>query len=54
MLVLAVVRDLIVNRRIHSIYLYGLPAFILTQGWVMYTITHHSAWWLTAARFILA
>lgn len=54
MLVLfAVVRDLILNRRIHPVYLYGLPALILTQAWVMYTITHHSAWWLNAARFIL-
>lgn len=53
LILLAVARDLVVNRRIHPVYLYGLPALVVAQAWVMYTITHHSAWWLNTARFIL-
>lgn len=53
LVLIAVARDWIVNRRIHPVYLYGLPAFVLTQAWVMYTLTHHSAWWLSTARSIL-
>lgn len=53
LVLIALARDWLVNRRIHPVYLYGLPAFILTQAWVMYTLTHHSPWWLNTARFIL-
>jgi hypothetical protein len=37
LVLLGVARDLIVNRRIHQVYLYGLPALILGQTVVMYT-----------------
>ncbi len=50
---LGVVRDLIVNRRIHAAYLYALPAFILGQIFVVYTYTHTSAWWMTISHAIL-
>lgn len=50
---LGVVRDLIVNRRIHLVYLYSLPAFILGQIFVVYTYTHHSLWWMTTSHDIL-
>jgi len=50
---LGVVRDLIVNRRIHPVYLYALPAFILGQIFVVYTYTHSSPWWMTTAHAIL-
>jgi hypothetical protein len=50
---LGVVRDLVVNRRIHAVYLYALPAFILGQIFVVYTYTHTSAWWMTTSHAIL-
>ena len=53
LILLAVVRDLIADRRVHPVYLYGLPAFILCQMCVLYTLMHHSAWWLKTARAIL-
>ena len=50
---LGVVRDLIVNRRIHAVYLYALPAFIFGQIFVVYTYTHTSPWWMATAHAIL-
>ncbi len=41
-----VARDLIVNRHIHRVYLYALPAFILGQTVVMYMDAHNSPQWL--------
>lgn len=53
LILLAVGRDLVVDRRIHPVFLYGLPPFIVAQACVMYTLAHHSAWWLNAASVIL-
>jgi hypothetical protein len=53
LILLAIARDLIVNRRIHPVYAYGLPAVVLCQIGVLYTVMHHSAWWLKAAQGIL-
>jgi len=53
LILLAVARDMAVNRRIHPVYLYGLPAFIMCQTLVLYTVVHHSTWWLKTARAIL-
>jgi hypothetical protein len=50
---LGVARDLIVNRRIHAVYLYALPAFILGQILVVYTYTHTSSWWMNTSHAIL-
>ena len=46
-------RDLLVNNRIHSVYLYGLPAFILGQLIIMYTDTHDLQYWLRISHAIL-
>jgi hypothetical protein len=54
LILLGVVRDLIVNRRIHPVYLYGLPAFILCQIVVMYTIIHNSPYWLRIAHALVS
>jgi hypothetical protein len=54
LILLGVARDLIVNRRIHSVYLYGLPAFALGQVIVIYTLTHNSPWWLKIAHAIVS
>jgi hypothetical protein len=40
LVLLGVLRDLIVNRRVHPVYLCALPSFILAQFTVMNTILH--------------
>jgi hypothetical protein len=54
LILFGVARDLVVIRRIHAVYLYGLPAFIAGQVLVTYSFTHHSAWWLKIAHALLA
>lgn len=53
LVLIAVARDQIVNRRVHPVYLYGLPAFIVCQSLVLYTLVHRSAWWMKTAQAIL-
>ena len=48
---LGIARDLIVSRRVHRVYFYVLPAFIICQIAVVYT--YHSAYWLKIAHEIL-
>jgi hypothetical protein len=54
LILLGVARDLIVNRRIHPVYLYGLPVFVLGHVIVTYTLTHNSPWWLKIAHAIVS
>src|SRR5215469_16059205 len=51
---LGVVRDLLVNRRIHRVYLIALPVLIVVQG--LATLIWHSeaSWWIRIAHAILA
>ena len=53
LVLIAVARDQIVNRRVHPVYLYGLSAFIVCQSLVLYTVVHRSAWWIKTAQAIL-
>jgi hypothetical protein len=53
LILLGVARDLMVNRRVHSVYLYVLPAFVLGQTVVMYTIVHRLPYWIKVAQIIL-
>ena len=50
---LGVVRDWIVNRRVHVVYKYALPAFIVAQTMVMYTVETKATYWLKIANAIL-
>jgi hypothetical protein len=50
---LGVVRDLIVNRRVHKVYLYALPALFACQVAVVHVINHPPALWLKISRAIL-
>jgi hypothetical protein len=50
----AALRDLILNRRIHLAYRFGLPAFVVGQVGMLFTLLQHSAWWLKTARLILS
>jgi hypothetical protein len=51
---LGVVRDLLVNRRIHRVYLIALPALIALEGLVILVWRSEAAWWVRIAHAILA
>jgi hypothetical protein len=53
LILLGVLRDWIVNRRVHVVYKYALPAFIVAQTFVMYTILTNQGYWLRIADAIL-
>jgi hypothetical protein len=50
---LGVMRDWIVNRRVHVVYKYALPAFIVAQTIVMYSVETKATYWLSIAHAIL-
>ena len=52
-IVLGVFRDLLVNRRVHKVYLVALPVLIIAQAFVIYTWRSGSAWWLRLAHGML-
>lgn len=51
---LGVVRDLLVNRRIHRVYLIALPLLIACQALVTFIWRSEAAWWVRIAHAILA
>ena len=53
LMLLGVVRDLLVTRRIHRVYLIALPLLALMQTFVAYTWLSHAQWWLNVAHGIL-
>jgi hypothetical protein len=53
LILLAVLRDLIVTKRVHPVYLYGLPLMMLGQIAVIYMFVHSSPEWLRIAHAIL-
>lgn len=53
LILLGVVRDLIVSGTIHRVYRYALPALIVAQVIVMYTLIHHLPYWMKFAHAIL-
>ena len=52
-ILLGVARDLVVNRRIHKVYLVSLPVLIVCQMFVVHTYASASAWWLRIADKVL-
>lgn len=53
LILLGLARDLIVDRRIHTVYKYVLPFFIVGQSIVVYTRWHELHYWLRVANFLL-
>ena len=53
LVLLGVVRDLIVSRRIHQVYRVGLPVFIVCQMAVMYVLLTDAPLWRGIANAIL-
>ncbi len=52
-IVLGMVRDLIVNRRVHKVYWIAVPTIVALQFGVNYTWLHASPWWMAIAHSIL-
>lgn len=50
---LGIVRDLIVDRRIHKVYLYAFPLLIVVQLFCMQTYLHASPWWVRIGTVLL-
>jgi hypothetical protein len=50
---LGIVRDLIVDRRIHKVYLYAFPLLIVFQIFCMQTYLHASPWWVRIGTALL-
>ena len=54
LILLGVVRDLMVNRTVHRVYLYALSAFTVGQTVVTYTAFHQLRYWQKIAHTILS
>lgn len=52
-ILLGVVRDLVVNRRIHTVYRVALPLMIVFQVFIVYLWRGSPAWWLKSCQSIL-
>jgi hypothetical protein len=52
-IVLGVVRDLLVDRRVHKVYLYALPLLIVGQSLALYMFRHNPSWWQGITHAIL-
>jgi hypothetical protein len=52
-ILLGVVRDLVINKRIHRVYLTALPLLIVVQWFVVSTWRGNAAWWLRIADKIM-
>ncbi len=53
LILLGVTRDLIINKKIHAVYAYVLPAFIVGQTVTLYAAIHRPAPWVSIAHRIL-
>jgi hypothetical protein len=53
LIVLGVVRDLVIDGRIHKVYLYALPVLVVGQTITVYLWRADPAWWQAATHAIL-
>jgi hypothetical protein len=53
LILLGVARDLIVNRRVHVVYRYALPALVACQIFAIQIWLHHPAWWVRVSNAIV-
>ena len=53
LILLGVMRDLIVNRRVHAVYCYGLPCMIATQATAQYLLLAAPPLWLAITHRIM-
>ena len=52
-MVLGLLRDLLVNRRIHTVYRVGMPLMIAYQLFIVYLWHGNPSWWLNTCRSII-
>lgn len=53
LIALGMVRDLMVDKRVHKVYLIALPCLIVVQSFVIYTWRSASPWWMSIAHSIV-
>ncbi len=53
MILLGVVRDLLVNRKIHAVYRYALPALAVLQTFMVHLWLWHPAWWVKITHALI-
>ena len=53
LITLGVLRDVVVDRRVHKVYLYALPALIAGQSLAIYMWRMNPPWWRTITHAIL-
>ncbi|MFY9844072.1 MAG: hypothetical protein ACLP0H_17595 [Terriglobales bacterium] len=53
LIALGVIRDLVIDRRVHKVYLYALPAIIVGQNLAIYLWRINPPWWRTITHTIL-
>lgn len=54
LLLICVLRDLLVFRRIHPVFLYGVPLFLIGEYGAAYLFLHPPALWLSVSRALVA
>jgi hypothetical protein len=52
-MLLGVARDLLVDRRVHNVYLYAIPALVIWQNLAIYLWHGAPRWWLSSCKEIL-
>jgi FtsH-binding integral membrane protein len=52
-ILLGVARDLLVDRRVHKVYLYALPLLFTGQSLAVYMFRHNPGWWQAITHAIL-
>lgn len=53
LILLGIARDLIVSRRIHVVYRYALPLFVVGQIVAVQLWVHHPAWWVRLTDWMM-
>ena len=52
-MLLGVARDLLVDRRVNKVYLYGIPALVIGQNLAIYLWRGAPGWWVSSCKEIL-
>ena len=53
LILLGVLRDLFVNRKVHVVYRYALPALIVFQTFTVQLVLHPPHWWISATNALM-
>ncbi len=53
LIALGILRDWVVDKRVHPVYLYALPSLIVVQSVAMYALRIDPKWWQGITQAIL-